>query len=546
MPSHEAKVATRRNGVNDEQRGWERSPPSARLIKERIDEAVKQTVEFIDNNAAGLSFYDFERKLVPLVFTLGRLFVALFLRRCHETLIVPWREEIEGVVYERSREERRQVATFFGRVIFWRDYMSGEGGGFHPLDQTLRLLSDGFSLYLTSLMARLATKMSYGQAELVLTCFLGWSPSKETIERCVLGLGRHTQTWWLDAAPAPQGDGEVLITQFDNKATPTATEAELKKRRGKRKPNPYPDSPRHRGRDRRRARGPKKRRKKGDKSKNGRATTVVTMYTLRRATDSLGRPILKGPINKKVYASYGGRRHAFAMARRLADKRGFTTASGKLVQIVTDGDPVFADLVSEFFPGTIHSLDVIHAVEYLWKAGRSFHSEGTPELKAWVKEYEHLLYAGKAEKLVKKLKTLRRSIPKTGPGNKGKRKRLQETINYLGARTHMMNYDELRKQDLELASGAVEGAVRHVVAERFDNCGMRWTRERAEPLLQLRCIEINGDWEAFFDYIHEHCTSRIGRASDAKPLFSANPGPLPVLGVMHSEVKGQNCRKVPT
>jgi hypothetical protein len=29
----------------------------------------------------------------------------------------------------------------------------------------------------------------------------------------------------------------------------------------------------------------------------------------------------------------------------------------------------------------------------------------------------------------------------------------------------------------------------------MDNSGMRWIEERAEAVLLLRCIEVNGDWE---------------------------------------------------
>jgi hypothetical protein len=46
-----------------------------------------------------------------------------------------------------------------------------------------------------------------------------------------------------------------------------------------------------------------------------------------------------------------------------------------------------------------------------------------------------------------------------------------------------------------IASGVVEGAARYVVGERLDNSGMRWIEERAEAVLLLRCIEVNGDWE---------------------------------------------------
>jgi len=36
--------------------------------------------------------------------------------------------------------------------------------------------------------------------------------------------------------------------------------------------------------------------------------------------------------------------------------------------------------------------------------------------------------------------------------------------------------------------------VNYVIAKRFDSGGMRWIKERAEALLQLRCIEVNNDW----------------------------------------------------
>lgn len=61
---------------------------------------------------------------------------------------------------------------------------------------------------------------------------------------------------------------------------------------------------------------------------------IVVIYTLRHSNDGL----LEGPINKKVYASYAPKRHAVAITRLEADKRGFRDQRGKLVQIVTDGD----------------------------------------------------------------------------------------------------------------------------------------------------------------------------------------------------------------
>jgi hypothetical protein len=34
--------------------------------------------------------------------------------------------------------------------------------------------------------------------------------------------------------------------------------------------------------------------------------------------------------------------------------------------------------------------------------------------------------------------------------------------------------------------------------DSFDCAGMRWVQAKAEALLHLRCIALNGDWEHFF------------------------------------------------
>ena len=76
-------------------------------------------------------------------------------------------------------------------------------------------------------------------------------------------------------------------------------------------------------------------------------------------------------------------------------------------------------------------------------------------------------------------------------------------IGYLEPRLDMMRYGEWMEQDLVIATGQVEGAVRHLVGERFDCAGMRWVQEKAEALLHLRCIELNGDWEKFVTWFQD-------------------------------------------
>jgi len=512
-----------------EQDAWKDRQPTSDEIEARLRAYIEEVVAFVKRDVPeGRTFFDFEQGLVPVVFAIGRLLVALFLCRQHEQVEVPTEIREGGRRFRRKQAQSRELGMLFGKVRYWRTYMHAKGGGFYPLDRLLKIPGDGFSFGLTSLMTRVATKVSYAQTTLLLRCFLGWSPSTTSVERAVLGLGRRTQAWF-EESPIPEGDGDVLVIMIDSKAPPTATASELKKRRGKRRRTRAP-SPRHRGRKKRKRGKKKTRRKKGDHSKNGRAATLVVMYTL-KTERRRGKIVRLGPINRRIYGSFAKKRHAFAIARREANRRGFTPESGKVIQVVIDGELCFAGYAQEIFPEALLTLDAIHAIEYLWKAGRSFHREGSKALQAWVAKQRDRLYAGKAKAIVRDLRKALREIPKTGPGNKGKRERLGAAVNYLAARVDMMNYDELLKEDLEISSGPVEGAVRFVIGQRFDSAGMRWIRERAEALLQLRCIEVNGEWEAFMRFVESKATGPPGEEWRPLRLHAAKPAPLPTLGV---------------
>jgi len=469
-----------------------------------------------------LTFYAFETQLVPKILALGCGCVRLFL--CMREAQWQAAPPQPPAGYKRLGPVARHIGTFFGKVSYARTYFYRHGaGGYYPLDVDLGLTRDGFSMQLRSLAVRLATKLSYAQAVLVLKLFLCWAPAPASLEEMVLGLGQHTGAWFA-AAPAPAGDGAVLIIQIDSKATPTATAAELEKRRGPRRPQPHPGSPRHRGRAARQQRGPKPRRQKGDKAKNGKAATIVTLYTLRRSADGQ----LEGPLNKQVYASYAPKRHAVAIARREADKRGFARGSGHLIQIVTDGDNDLQRYIEELFPEALHTIDVYHVTEYLWDAGECLYAEGSDALTAWVNAQKAALYDGRAADIVAEID---RRLAQLDPAKTSAYPRLQKVREYLAKRVDKLNYRELREQDLEISSGAVEGAVNYVIAKRFDEGGMRWIKERAEALLQLRCIEVNDDWEAFIEFV-QHQTMKQAQHHHTNPsLKCSQAAPLPTYGL---------------
>jgi hypothetical protein len=252
--------------------------------------------------------------------------------------------------------------------------------------------------------------------------------------------------------------------------------------------------------------------------------TLVVMYTLRRQG-----PLLLGPINRWIYASFAPKEHAFQIALREAHKRGFTKESGRLIQLVTDGDPDLDCYAKRYFPDAIHTIDIMHVIEKLWVAGESLFPEGSEELKRWVERQKKRLYGGKEALIVAELRRELERKPKTGPGNKGKRERLGKVLRYIEKRLNQMNYKELRALDLEIGSGMVEGAVKNVIGKRCDHGGMRWIKERAEALLQLRCIEINGHWDAFVLSVHDHLMAEGGATGRRQRLQTQSPASLPVV-----------------
>jgi len=499
-------------------------------IEQVIQAQVQGILSFAKKDPGNdATFMAFEKCLFARIQDLGRLLIVLFLT-VHEARLrtqVGPRIEKAGRQFVRRPAQPRSLNTIFGVVRYFRMYFRGtDGSGFHPLDVSLGLTADRITMTVLALAARLATLMSFAQAHTTLGWFVGSAPSTEVIEKTVLGLGRRTGEWF-EQVPAPAGDGQVLVVMIDSKGAPTATDTELQRRRGPRKPNPHPESARHRGRDRRARYGKKPRRKQGDKSKNARMATIVVMYTLKRAADGTER--LLGPINRRQYASFAPKRHAFEIARREADKRGFSKGSGKLIQLVTDGDDDLATYAKQYFPEALHTIDVIHVVEYIYQAGACIFRDGSDELAQWVETQKSRLYGGREAKIVADMKRRLASIPTTGPGNKGRRERLTQAITYIEKRLSNMNYKELLERDLELGSGAVEGAVKNIIGARFDQGGSRWIRERAESLLQLRCIEKNGDWDAFIHWVHDDWRSSALATGGPVRIQQKVASPLPTL-----------------
>lgn len=313
----------------------------------------------------------------------------------------------------------------------------------------------------------------------------GYAPARRSLLRFVDALGAKARGF-LESLPAPENDGDTLVVEVDCKGAPMVTAPELARRRSKHRK--ARKNRRHHRRDQRR-RLERVRRQPGKKSKNAKMATVGVIYTLRKTSGGM-----EGPINKQVFSTFEGMEALFIILRRAAVKRGY----GILPTIfLADGQDHLWRLQENYFPKAEVCMDWWHIVEKFLEVGACLWGAQTPRVKAFVAHCSWELRHGTAVQVVAHLQQLLTKTAKTGPGNRGRRDALQSLIDHLTKNLARLNHKSFRDRDLPMSTGVVEGAVRHLVGVRLDGPGMRWSTQRAEALLQMRCILINGLWNDF-------------------------------------------------
>ena len=102
---------------------------------------------------------------------------------------------------------------------------------------------------------------------------------------------------------------------------------------------------------------------------------------------------------------------------------------------------------------------------------------------------------------------------------------LEKTANYFERNLTYMDYEEYLSRGSPIASGVIEGACRHLVKNRFELSGMRWSLEGAESLLRLRAVAENGDWQEYHAYRRKRSHSDLYGDSASWLATSDYPSP---------------------
>jgi hypothetical protein len=141
-------------------------------------------------------------------------------------------------------------------------------------------------------------------------------------------------------------------------------------------------------------------------------------------------------------------------------------------------------------------IDLIHVLEYIWKAAWSLDDAGDPAAEDWVAVRALAVLAGDSDRAAQEI------TAQAGAAGLGASRRTgtDACARYLSARREYLRYDQALANGWPIATGVIEGACRHLIADRLDIGGARWGLGGAEAVLTLRAVISNGDFDDYWRY----------------------------------------------
>jgi hypothetical protein len=401
--------------------------------------------------------------------------------------------------------DQRQTTYFsiFGKVQFRRHYFHAPGQeGICPLDAELSLPLRCYSDLLRDWAEYCITDESYNESIRVLKRILGLSVSKLALETGVQEDAIDVVAFYEQKpVPSLKAEGPILVAQADGKGVPMIRE----------EPATQPA-----------------RRSKGQKRTKKKEAVVTAIYTIdpyqrtpQEVTEALLRdltgneeakpastsqPQRPAPVGKEVRATLEGKDIAFdRLAQRVAQRE-----DEHIQQRValTDGDEALQNQARDRLSKFNLVLDIIHASEYLWDAANAVLGETHPDRTAWVGDHLLQMLSGKTTDVIQTLESLAQDPSLSS----SQRQALNTTVGYYRRNLPYMRYDRYLAQGWPIGTGVVEGACGHLVKDRMELSGMRWTQTGAQAVLDLRAVRINDDWE---DYQHFHRQRQHQRLYDS-------------------------------
>jgi hypothetical protein len=399
--------------------------------------------------------------------------------------------------------DRRPTTYFsvFGKLTFHRHAFTAPGQPvICPLDADLSLPARCYSDLLREWAAYASTDAAYRETQALLERILGLSLSTQALETITQEDAGDVAAFYAQPpAPAtPVAGGTILVAQADGKGVPLVLP-------------PAADRPVRRG--------------KGQPANRKREAIVTALYTIapypRTPADVVAAlldapaaptPVTRPrPIQKEVRATLDGKEAALA---RLADRTAQRTHAAIQHRVaLTDGAEALQQQMTRQLPAFTLVLDIIHATEYLWDAANALLGERHPGRTAWVRRHLEQLLAGRTAAVIAALAkaAANRRLSAT------RRQMVERTVGYYQRNLPFMRYDAYLARGWPIGTGVVEGACGHLVKDRMEQAGMRWTKSGAQAVLDLRGVRLSGDWDEYWPWHRQQAHVRLYGATSPVP-----------------------------
>jgi hypothetical protein len=392
----------------------------------------------------------------------------------------------------------RLLATLFGTVKVTRCAWRRPGSpNYCPADAALSLPAGRHSHSLAKLAALEAARGSFGAAHAAVARRCGNVIGKRQLEQAVTAAAADIPAFYAARIPEPCTSPTLVVLSADCKGIvmrPGALRAATAKaaaRLGKMRT----------------------RLTAGEKPNRKRMAALVTVYDAepakRRPHDVIAppggrngsRPLRPGPKALAKWLAGSVRKDPSEVIAAAFDEAGARDPGHLRTWVVlVDGAEHQLDLIRAEAARravTIHVvIDLIHVLEYIWKAAWSLHEAGDPAAEDWVAVKALEVLAGDSARAAEEITAEAGSagLPpsrRTGAG---------ACVRYLSARHEYLRYDQALAEGWPIATGVIEGACRHLIADRLDIGGARWGLDGAEAVLTLRAVISNGDFEEYWRF----------------------------------------------
>jgi hypothetical protein len=485
----------------------------AQQTLETIDTITSQLKQAIGDAAAnGETFDSVERKARDAAFQIGNQALELFIRLQGDGDLGPETTTSEGKTLRRSEETTTTtIRSIFGTHRFEQfTYAAGpkQAIKLRPISARMSLPARKWSYLLQEFSQMLAVDSAYEQAMDNLGKLLGGTFSVDTAESINAELGQAAGEFLGDLPdPPPESEAKLLVASADCKGVPLVKE----------------DSPKV-------AAFETAKKNPG----NRRMATVASVYTVEphvRTAEEIAAALFREqpdedaakakrprPQNKNTTAHFpelhddgvGGEVPVSGIHVAMAWIIGQVTArrrQGQVLIALMDGQESLWETMKlhlSFGARTVPILDILHALSYVWEAAGLFEKEEARR-KAFTRARLLRILRGEVRGVIRGLRRMGTSQGLTGTAARD----LSRICGYLEKNAERMRYDEYLRRGYPIASGVIEGACRHLVKDRMERSGMRWTLEGARSMLNVRAAFQSDHWRIFLDHRIKQEVERI-------------------------------------